>query len=457
MKPFLLRWAAKQMHAPDSWLPEIEALNVSTDTRSLKPGALFFALHGEHFDGHLYVQKAFQAGAAAAVVTRNIEGAGPQIVVPDTLQAYGLLANAYRRDIAPHVAGITGSVGKTSVKEMLSTILAVSGPTLASSKNHNNEIGVPETLFRLEPQHRYAVIEMGMRGEGQIASLARIAEPQTGIITSIGYAHIELLGSREAIARTKAELLACLPASGTAVLPCDSEYFALLRSQVPDGCSIVTFSGKGSASADVALLEGGRKIRAGNQIFPLSLRAAGVHQAENAACALAAVYALSLPLEVALQALKQWPGAEGRMVLRKGKMGMTLLDDCYNAGPESMLAALQTLVNLAAPEQTVAILGDMKELGEYASALHCKVGEYVAELGIRRLCTIGELAGEAGAAAQKKRPKLELMHFASAEEAAVNAEALALAGDTVLIKGSRAMQMGCITAVLAGTEEADAH
>jgi len=220
MEPIPLTWAAETLGAEILGAPDGVAQSVCTDTRQGAHGALFFALPGERADGHDYVLPAFAAGAAGAVVSRPVPGAsGPLLIVPDPLRALGDLAAHYRRCFPIPVVGVTGSVGKTSTKEMIAAILRTKAPTLVSAKNFNTEIGVPLALFQLGPEHGAAVLEMGMRGPGQIARLAEIAQPDIAVITNIGYAHIELLGSQQNIAAAKAEILAYLPEGGVAVLP----------------------------------------------------------------------------------------------------------------------------------------------------------------------------------------------------------------------------------------------
>ena len=226
---FTIRWLVETLNAPILADAAVAlhgvVTGVSIDTRTLKPGDLFFALQGEHSDGHEYVKAAFEKGAIAAVVSHPVADAGGrQIRVPDTLRAFGDLAGAYRRLFDIPVVGVTGSVGKTSTKEMIAAVLRTRYNVLANEKNFNNEIGVPLTLFQLEARHEVAVIEMGMRGLGEIDRLAEIAAPTIGLITNIGYAHIERLGSRENILRAKTELYQRLPKGGIAIVPADSEF-----------------------------------------------------------------------------------------------------------------------------------------------------------------------------------------------------------------------------------------
>lgn len=467
MRPFFLSWAAQALHAKLYGGPDTRVQNICTDTRSLEPGDLFFALVGENTDGHLFLADASAKGAVGAVVHSYMPDIPlPQIVVPNTLTALGDLANAYRMQFSIPVVGITGSVGKTSTKELAAALLSTHYKTLANPKNLNTEIGVPLTLFQLEETHEAAVIEMGMRGLGQINRLAEIVAPLVGVITNIGYAHIELLGSRENIAKAKSELLTHLHSSGTAVLPADCDFLPYLQSRVPSSCRILTFSGQG-APADISVLpiqidERGHailQVTIEGQRWQVPLAVLGKHHATNAAAALAVAMALEVPLEKALAALSQWRGVEGRLVSRRTAQGALLLDDCYNAGVESVIAALDTLASLATPANRVAILGDMKELGDFAPQAHRIVGEKIVEIGgVRLLITVGPLARRIAEAAELDSTGKELplvhRHFDTSEEAAKLGELSIFPSDVVLVKGSRAMRMEQIVATLTAEKEA---
>ncbi len=508
MEPFTLQWAAERL---DGRLVGGDATvtGVCTDTRKIEQGALFFALPGEQADGHRFVAQAFANGAAAAVVSHEVEGAtGPLLFVPDTIQALGDLAMHYRRQFPIPVIGITGSVGKTSVKEMTATALRTRFNTLASEKNYNTEIGVPLTLFRLDRAHEVAVIEMGMRGLGQIDRLAEIAEPTIGVITNIGVSHIELLGSQQNIARAKSELLARLPADGIAILPVfpgshigfrpqrdeapdrfmqeyqqwQEELFAYLRGRVPPGCRIVTYGHRLPDGADVSMMrlkelpDGGSEgiVYVQGHQFHFSLHVPGIHNVINAQAALAVADVLGASVEKALYALEKWQGAEGRMTItmvaslagehstidaKQSQQGYFVLDDCYNASPESMEAALTTLARI--PDRIrIAILGDMKELGELAPEAHRVVGRRVAQLGLRTLITVGPLATEIRDEVRRLRGNNrypECYHYRDADAAAERVRMFVDANAAVLVKGSRAMKMEKIVAALAGESKADAH
>jgi UDP-N-acetylmuramoyl-tripeptide--D-alanyl-D-alanine ligase len=466
MEPFPLAWAAEILGAKVVGAAEgITVRGVCTDTRQGAEGALFFALPGENADGHRYVAQAFEKGAAGAVVSQEVEGApGPLLVAPDTLKAFGDLAMHYRRQFDIPVVGVTGSVGKTSTKEMIAAVLRTKYNTLASVKNYNNEIGVPQTIFQLTKAHQAAVIEMGMRALGEIDRLAEVAQPTVGVITNIGLAHIELLGTQENIAQAKAELLARLPPDGAAVLPRESDFYDYLRRRVPRDCRTLTFTASPAVKADVSLNARGPTAFSAlvrETEYEGAFQVVGTHHLQNAAAALAVALAFYVPIEEALTALKEWKGADGRMTFRVAWNDATLLDDCYNAGVESMTSALETLCQVACKGR-VAVLGDMKELGDFAREAHQRVGHKVIEAELRLLVTVGalaeEIASEAARYAEKRKaPEPAYWHFVDTDSAAATIRRLVQPQDTVLVKGSRAMQMEKIVAALTGEQVAEAH
>lgn len=481
---FSLPWAIEKLNAQivgTELQSEVTITGVCTDTRRLQPGNLFFALVGENADGHDYVAQALANGAVAAVVSRIPEGAtGTLLVVPDTLRAFGDLAMHYRRLFAIPVVGVTGSVGKTSTKEMIAAVLRTRYNTLASEKNYNNEIGVPQTLFQLTPAHEAAVIEMGMRGLGQIDLLAEIAQPTLGVITNIGMAHIELLGSQRNIAQAKSELYARLPAGGVAILPAHDTCAPFLYDRVPKGCRTVLFStepmfdGQHLPHSDILVLDhrdprlngtssnAPFRVRVGEAEYTVSLKAVGEHNIHNALAALAVAHALNVSIPDAIAALGAWEGAEGRMVLRHAANAVTILDDCYNASDASMRSALATLFHVGKGRR-VAILGEMKELGKFSKGTHFGVGEVTVDSGVGLMITVGDMAQEivrgavsyCEALSSSKRTVTPptSQHFNTSAEAAAHINELVQPGDTVLVKGSRAMGMEVIVAALMGNED----
>jgi UDP-N-acetylmuramoyl-tripeptide--D-alanyl-D-alanine ligase len=441
---------------------------VCTDTRKLEPGDLFVALRGEKSDGHNYVRQAREIGAVAAVVDKQAdeEADGPLIVVEDTLRALGEMARNYRRRFQIPIVGITGSVGKTSVRELTAAILRTRYRTLSSEKNFNNEIGVPHTLFELSSEHEAAVIEMGMRALGEIDWLAEISEPNIALITNIGHSHIERLGSREGIAQAKAELLARLPRGGIAILPAHDGFFKFLIERVPQGSSVISYSDSPSQNADVCVerTDGHLNVTLRGERFETDIDPSAPFLTRNIAAGFAVGLALNIPFDTAKRGLLDVQFVEGRLRTLRGPNGRTVIDDCYNAAPESMAVALELLGRTAPPAggRRVAILGDMRELGEYGPALHLAVGQQVVDANVDLLVTIGDLAegiarGAERCAAETKRHAPMHSHFSNTGSAAPQIEALLSASDVVLVKGSRAMEMEQIVATLTGEQGAATH
>ena len=476
---FSLAWAAKKLQArvvgTSTGNGTDDVTNVCIDSRQVTPGALFFALQGEQADGHQYVAQALQKGAVAAIVSREVEGVnGVQLVVPDTLRALGDLAMHYRLQFDIPVIGITGSVGKTSTKEMTAAVLRTTYHTLANEKNYNNEIGVPLTLFQLNRTHQAAVVEMGMRGLRQIDRLAEIARPTIGVITNIGHAHIELLGSQEKIAEAKSELLARLPENGIAIVRQWQAQWPTVERSIPANVRLIEFTDTVIGTRpDVSVSHRNTRIHQNGTVsfrvrvgrpmmhgLPVHLQAVGTHHVSNALAALAVAYALNIPTERAIAALEAWTGAEGRMTIRHLADSITVLDDCYNASPESMRSALETLAKIA--PGGVAVLGDMRELGMYAEQAHQGVGKQIYYTNIRLLVTVGELAR--GIAdyiehlfGNTQPPEIAIVRYTDSQEAAAHIKELVRSGDTVLVKGSRAMGMEIIVDALTGETGRDAH
>jgi UDP-N-acetylmuramoyl-tripeptide--D-alanyl-D-alanine ligase len=426
---------------------------VSTDTRTLTAGSLFVALRGERFDGHEFVGEALQRGAGGALVSRESGDGGPLLVVPDTLAALGSLAAAHRASFSIHMVAVTGSTGKTTTKEMIAAILSQGWRTARTPGNYNNEIGVPLALLDLDASHRAAVVELAMRGKGQIGYLAQMARPQVAVITNIGVSHFELLGSREAIAEAKAELLAHLPEHGVAVLNADDDFFGFLEDRSP--ARVVSF---GRSAAAQVRPEGIEVTADGCVTFSLwgpwgedrvSLRAAGRHQAFNAAAAAAAAAGAGAPAEWIPAGLEAFEAADMRGRISEAPGGFTLIDDCYNAAPDSMRVALELLADLPGNDKW-AVLGDMKELGPLAAEWHREVGELAASMGITGLIALGELGHHIAEAARRRLPSGSVIEAADIGEAAQAAADRLRPGDVVLVKASRAMRMEEVVARLLG-------
>ena len=416
---------------------------VVTDSRGVQPGDLFVALRGERFDGHDFLPAVAGQGAVACLVEPG-RGERPlglaSVEVPDTLDALQRLASEWRQTLSARVVGVTGSSGKTSTKDFTYAILSQRLKGWCTRGNLNNHIGVPLTLLEGSMEDAFAVVEMGMNHAGEIAPLAAMARPEVGIITNIGVAHIEHLGSREAIAREKGALLAALPAGGTAVLPAGDDFLGILE-QLASGRVLTAGLGCGDVQAvDVCPVQGGSRfalLYEGVRV-EVELGVAGLHMVRNAALAAAAALALDLPLEVAAEGLRGIQLTKGRMEKRLVR-GVEFLDDTYNANPDSMKAAIATLAQWPASGRRIAVLGRMGELGSYARTGHQEVGR-TAGAGIDWLLTVGaEADWIAQAAIEEGCP--EVAHF---EDTSAAARALGEAlreGDVVLVKGSRSARM----------------
>ena len=362
-------------------------MGIATDSRSMKPGEIFVALVGENFDGHSFVDTAISQGAIALIVSRqpDITEDIPQFIVADTLKAYQQIAHWWRDRFSLPVIGITGSVGKTSTKELIAAVLNTQGKVLKTQGNFNNQIGVPKTLLEISSEAKYAVIEMAMRGKGEIALLADIARPTIGIITNVGTAHIGRLGSKEAIALAKCELLAQMPKSSIAILNHDNPLLIETAAQVWQGKTITYGLEGGDIRGE--LIEG-NILRVAEHDFPLPL--AGVHNASNYLAAIAVAQVLNIPLAPLTAGLQvQLP--QGRSRRYNLPDDLVILDETYNAGLESMLAAVQMLKETPG-KRHIAVLGTMKELGTYSAQLHRQVGEKVKELDIDLLLVLADEA-----------------------------------------------------------------
>jgi UDP-N-acetylmuramoyl-tripeptide--D-alanyl-D-alanine ligase len=417
---------------------------VSTDSRTIAPGELFVALKGERFDGHEHVGEARTRGAAAALVSRPVPQT-PQVVAGDTRLALGKLAAHWRGRHSRPLVALTGSNGKTTVKEMLAAILAVHGGgrarVLATEGNLNNDIGMPLTLLKLRDHHHFAVIEMGMNHEGEIDYLTKIAQPTVALVNNAHRAHVGILGSVEAIARAKGEIYAGLKANGIAVVNEDDPHAAYWKS-LNAGRRMVTF-GLGAA-ADVRATVAGPQMRIVTPVdaFAVTLHVAGEHNLRNALAACAAAFALGVSVAAMQQGLGEFPGVPGRLQRRRGLEGAWVIDDSYNANPESMRAAIDVLA--AQDGRRIFVMGDMGELGDDAPAMHAEVGEAARRAGIDLLFAIGEGSREAarafGAGAR---------HFDHHDALTTAARGEAGHGVTLLVKGSRFMQMERVADALA--------
>jgi len=433
---------------------------ISTDSRTLRPGNLFIPLRGPHFDGHDYLSQAVSRGAAASLTEEVVSGLPiPVIQVPDTLIALGDMAAACRRRFDAPVVGVTGSVGKTTTKEMLSNILALSRPGLKSAGNFNNLVGLPKSLLELNQQHHWAVLEMGMSRRGEIARLTEIAAPTVGILTNIGPAHLEELQDLAGVARAKGELFANLPPGGTAVINGDDPWAAGLP--VANGVRRLLFGMDANAQVraeNVSVEAEGCRFRlvlpAG--AWTLRLPLAGRHNVINALAAAAGAWALNIPGEQIVAGLQNCTPSRGRLEQIPLGNGVLLLEDTYNANPLSVAAALQTLAELAGGGKRIAVIGDMLELGAAAAEWHREIGLEVA----RRadfLIALGDHAADlVGGARAGGMPSGHARKVAGHEQAVAQLSSWIEPGARILVKGSRGMTMEKVTAILAELWPAEA-
>ncbi|MBV9387698.1 MAG: UDP-N-acetylmuramoyl-tripeptide--D-alanyl-D-alanine ligase [Chroococcidiopsidaceae cyanobacterium CP_BM_ER_R8_30] len=354
---------------------------ITTDTRSLKPGEVFVALRGEKFDGHEFVQEAMARGAIAAITDHELSVSLPQMLVTDTLQAYQKLASWWRNQFSIPVVAVTGSVGKTTTKELIAAVLATQGQVFKTHANYNNEIGVPKTLLELDTEHDYAVIEMAMRAPGEIAHLTQIARPTIGVITNVGTAHIERLGSEEAIAQAKCELLDTMPSASVAILNYDNSRLMSTARQVWQGQTL-TYGLEGG-DLQGTLINNETLYVEGMQ---LSLPLPGRHNASNFMAALAVAKVLQIDFSCLTSGLTvNLPSGRSQRYELPGDVA--ILDETYNAAPESMLASLQLLMQTPG-KRHIAVLGAMKELGERSPQFHYQVGAGVRDLAVDTLLVL---------------------------------------------------------------------
>lgn len=426
---------------PPPLATDLPVCGVSTDTRALAPGQVFLALAGERFDGHDYVAQALAQGAVAAVVSRSTGSPEHELLVGDTLSAFGQIANAWRHAMPARVAAVTGSVGKSTSKGLLASICTLAGPTLATEGTENNEVGVPKTLLGLEPEHRFCVVEFGMRGRGEIRQLAEIARPEVGIITVIGESHIGRLGSREAIAASKAEMLPLLPTDGVAVLPADDFFFPLLTSLCP--CPVLPFGFGAEASVrclaihEQTLCGVRATLQLADQTVELTVPLPGRHNVSNALAAAAGALALGCTVEQVVAGIEGYTGLAMRGQVVQTPNGATVINDAYNANPSSVAAALQVLQ--AAPGRKLFVFGTMLELGETGPEAHRRVGEQAVAAGVSLMFTVGDLG--ALAAETARAAGVEALAVETPEEAADLLLPRLQPGDTVLVKASRGLQL----------------
>ena len=443
--------ASEIIAATGAAVSDFDFTGVTTDSRAVQPGELFVALVGDKFDGHDYCAKAVELGARGVVISHDIEALPDNVAVfkvENTLTAYQEIARAYRRKFAGlKVFAITGSNGKTSTKDLLAACQSAKYKVVKTQGNFNNEIGLPKTLLSIEPDTDIAVVEMGMRGLGQIAELCDIAEPDSGLITNVGETHMELLGSMENIGKAKAEIVEKLPAEGFAILNGDNEY--VLKAAEKTNAKVVYFGLSDKCDycgSDITTTALGTNFtcteKATGKVVQVRLQLIGEHNVYNALSAIAGAACYGISLEDSAKAL-----ATARLTGSRQEIiyigDITFINDAYNASPASMEAALKTLAEAkkaAKNARSIAVLADMLELGAISEDAHRRVGSWAVEYGTDLVLTYGDEAAYISDQVEKLGGKA--MHFANRQEAADKLRQLADAGDIILLKGSNSMQVG---------------
>jgi UDP-N-acetylmuramoyl-tripeptide--D-alanyl-D-alanine ligase len=440
-------------------LSAVQIQRVHTDSRSLQPGDLFVALRGERFDAHDFLPQARAAGAVAALAERGLAEAGlPGVEVPDALQALGRLATHWRAQFDLPVVAVTGSNGKTTVTQMVASILRAAAPeaALATQGNFNNAIGVPLTLLRLRKQHRLAVVELGMNHPGEIAGLAAMAQPTVALVNNAQREHQEFMAKVEAVARENAEVFTALPAQGMAVFPQDDAYSDLWRT-LAGGRRCCTFGPTPAADVHGSAEWGNGhwqlQVHTPAGAFQTTLAIAGRHNVRNAWAATACAWAAGVPIDAIARGLQAFEPVQGRsrtLSLQVGGRAVTLIDDSYNANPDSVRAAIDVLAELPGPR--LLALGDMGEVGEQGLAFHDEVLRHALNSGIEHTVVTGRWMGEAAAALQ--RQGAGRLH-ACPDFEALAAQALAEwpGVASALVKGSRFMRMERLIPLLQQTAD----
>lgn len=416
---------------------------ISTDSRRIKPGELFIPLKGKRFDGHKFINFALKKGAAGALTSKAVKVTvkGKAVIrVNDTLTAYHNIAFANRKKYGLPVIGITGSSGKTTTKDMLAEVLSKAGKTLKTEENFNNEIGVPQALLKLNNSHKFAVIEMAMQGIGEIEALARIALPNIAIVTNIGSAHMEHLISEDNIARAKSEILKFQKKNDIAILPADDKYFRFLKRRARSKVISFGMNNDADISARNIRFESDSSyflLRTKRFAVGIYLPLPGKHNIYDALAAAAAAYALNIGPDHIKKGLETFKLSDKRLNIISTKH-MKIIDDTYNANPDSMAASLNILENY--PPRRIAVLGDMLELGPIARKSHENIGELAANLNIDALITVGKL-GKYVAKSAKSHGLRNIHVIKSNREAVRLLKKLLRPNDTILVKGSRGMHM----------------
>jgi len=419
---------------------------VSTDSRTLQGGDLFVPLRGENFDGHKFIQQAAERGAVGAMVEEKWNGKAPGnfalIRVADTLAGYQTLAANYRASLPLKVIAITGSNGKTSTKDFVAAVLARKFRVTKTEGNFNNHVGLPQTMLAAKRDDEIAVWEIGMNHPGEIAALSKLAAPDVAMITNIGIAHIEFMGTREAIAEEKGSLAEAVAADGTLILNADDPFTESISKRtrakivlagIEDGSVRAVDITQSATGSEFTILEGAHRCRA-------QLPVPGIHMVQNAMLAVAAGRVFNMSIEECAVGLSSTPLTKARLQIKEIG-GIQFIDDSYNANPDSMKAALRTLMELDSDGRRIAVLGEMGELGAESEHGHREVGEAAAAQRIDELIAVGSKGATTIARAAEKAGLKNSVAVGSQEEAAELLEKSAAPGDLVLVKGSRAARM----------------
>ena len=440
---------------------DLSVPRICTDSRQIHPGDLFLALAGENYDGHNYLREVAQKGAAVVLVNTGRSqkdlGACAVVEVSDTRAALGQIAAAHRKDFSCPVIAVGGSNGKTTTKELIGAVLRQRFATVWSEASFNNDIGVPQTLLRMDRTHRAAVLEVGTNHPGELAPLVRMIQPRYGVITSIGREHLEFFGDLEGVAREEGVLAELLPADGKLFLNGDDVFAPTLAARSRAEVVRVGFGERNTWRAAWARLsKEGTTFRVVAPCAEFSgdyrISLLGRHQVVNALFAIAIGVELGLTREEIELGLAECPPAKMRLQLSE-QNGIRVLDDAYNANADSMLAALQTLTELPCKGRTVAVLGDMAELGEHTEAAHREIGRRAAELGVGQLFAVGKMAAVTAQAA-REAGLVRVMEFTDVESAMGVVKNFLKSGDLVLLKASRSSRLERITEQLRGVEAA---
>ncbi len=421
---------------------DVKVLSVGTDSRAIASEQLFVAIKGEQFDGNTFASEAIKLGAAAALVSDKTVVVSPAVLVKDTRLALGELAHYWRQKFDLPVVAVTGSNGKTTVKEMIAAILtAAKGNVLATKGNLNNDIGMPLTLLNLCAEHTHAVIEMGMNHLNEIRYLSNIACPQVAVINNAGTAHIGELGSREAIAQAKGEIFEGLAEDGIAVINADDAFCDYWHS-LNQNRKVMTFGidKKADVSATYQLFAAHTELqlKTPEGVVTFNMSALGKHNVSNALAASAVGVALGVANRDIAQGLSQFNGVQGRLRLHRGYQQAVVIDDTYNANPDSMKAAIDVLVAQRSKtiQKLLFVMGDMAELGEAAANMHTQIGQYAKQKAVSNLLSFGNLSQLAS-----KEFGTGGQHFDSLETLISELKADMQTDTCVLVKGSRSMKM----------------